>query len=199
MRAWQFGRVAILCLIASAACAQTIDVYDGQGGLLSSYQMQWPRLLPRGKVPNHWPLRISMHRTRWLYSAPKHLRHAECTSRVPLGHYRVPHAGAVERLSAGYSPVDQPAWRSHLSNALATSSKHLPLLSQMLSWKSRQRHDCPENYHSKLPSQTTAFGLLGTSAGSLGKMLHHLREQAEGDSDRPAQFKTRPCLQSYIA
>ena len=48
MRAWQFGRVAILCLIASAACAQTIDVYDGQGGVLSSYQMQWATLAARG-------------------------------------------------------------------------------------------------------------------------------------------------------
>jgi hypothetical protein len=41
MRARQFLLVAILFLTASAARAETIDVSDFQGGLLSTYQTQW--------------------------------------------------------------------------------------------------------------------------------------------------------------
>src|SRR5712671_879337 len=48
MRARQFLLVAILFLTASAARAETIDVSDFQGGLLSTYQTQWSTLAARG-------------------------------------------------------------------------------------------------------------------------------------------------------
>ena len=48
MRVRQFLLVAILSLPASAAHAETIDVSDFQGGLLSTYQTQWSTLAARG-------------------------------------------------------------------------------------------------------------------------------------------------------
>jgi hypothetical protein len=48
MRAWQFLLVAILFLTASAPRAETIDVSDFHGGLLSTYQTQWSTLAARG-------------------------------------------------------------------------------------------------------------------------------------------------------
>jgi hypothetical protein len=48
VRIRQFLFVAILCLGASVARAETIDVSDDHGGLLSSYQMQWATLAARG-------------------------------------------------------------------------------------------------------------------------------------------------------
>ena len=48
MRPRQFLLVAILSLPASAARAETIDVSDFQGGLLSTYQTQWSTLAARG-------------------------------------------------------------------------------------------------------------------------------------------------------
>jgi hypothetical protein len=48
MRARQFLLVAILSLTASAARAETIDVSDFQGGLLSTYQTQWSTLAAQG-------------------------------------------------------------------------------------------------------------------------------------------------------
>jgi hypothetical protein len=144
MRARQFVLVAILSLTASAARAETIDVSDFQGGLLSTYQTQRSPWRTRGKGPNCGPLRIRMHDPCWLYSAQQHLRHAQRVSWIPLGYHRLPHARDVERLSAGYPPVDQPAWRPHLSNALATGPKHLPLFSQVLSGKTPQSHELSE-------------------------------------------------------
>ena len=48
MRPRQFLLVAILSLPASAARAETIDVSDFHGGLLSTYQTQWSTLAARG-------------------------------------------------------------------------------------------------------------------------------------------------------
>jgi hypothetical protein len=86
----------------------------------------------RSKGSDRGPVRIRMHPARGLHSAPKHLRDAQCVSWFPLGHYPFPHARAVERLPAGYPPVDQLARRPDGSDDMAASSKHLPLLSQVL-------------------------------------------------------------------
>jgi hypothetical protein len=133
MRARQFLLIAILFLTASAARAETIDVSDFQGGLLSTYQTQWSTLAARGvRVRIVGPCVSAC--TILVGYIPRNniLRHAQRVSWIPLGYHRLPHTRDVEYLSAGYPPVDQPAWRPHLSNALATGPKHLPLLSQVL-------------------------------------------------------------------
>jgi len=79
------------------------------------------------------PVRIRLHRSPELRSAPKHLRNAQCISRFPLGHHRFPHTRAVERVPTRYPPVDQPARWPDGSDDIATGSSHLPLLSQVLS------------------------------------------------------------------
>jgi len=134
MRARQFLLVTILSLTASAVRAETIDVSDFQGGLLSTYQTQWSTLAARGvKVRIVGPC-VSACTILVGYIPRNNIR----VSWIPLGYYRLPHARDVEFLSAGYPPMDQPAWRPHLSNALATGPKHLPLLSQVLSGKLRK-------------------------------------------------------------
>lgn len=48
MRAWQLLLVAIVSLTAIVARAETIDVSDDHGGLLSAYQAQWATLAAQG-------------------------------------------------------------------------------------------------------------------------------------------------------
>src|ERR1700730_7286528 len=87
---------------------------------------------PSGR-PYRWPVRIRVYGAHRLHSPPAYLRSAGWLPRIPLGHRRVRHAGAVERLSIRHPPVDQPAWRAERSDAMAAGSQHLPLFPQVLS------------------------------------------------------------------
>jgi hypothetical protein len=48
MRVWQLLLVVLLSFSIKVACAQTIDVSDGNGGLISAYQNQWATLAAQG-------------------------------------------------------------------------------------------------------------------------------------------------------
>src|SRR6476659_8836811 len=86
---------------------------------------------PSGR-PHRWPVRIRVYGAHRLHSPPAYLRSAGRLPRIPLGHRRVRHAGAVERLSIRHPPVDQPAWRAERADDMASGSQHLPLLPQVL-------------------------------------------------------------------
>jgi hypothetical protein len=47
MRAWQAFLIGTLLLAASAARAETIDIYDDHGGLLRAYKAEWAQIAPR--------------------------------------------------------------------------------------------------------------------------------------------------------
>jgi hypothetical protein len=83
--------------------------------------------------------------------------------------------------------MDQPAWRPHLSNALATGPKHLPLLSQVLSGKLRKVTSCPKKRgpHSDGPAHQI---LSGRRSSACGRTDRHLCTSSAG-------FRRRlPCM-----
>jgi hypothetical protein len=130
MRARQFLLVAILFLTASAARAETIDVSDFQGGLLSTYQTQWSTLAARGvRVRIVGPCVSAC--TILVGYIPRNNICVMPNAYLGFHGATTDYARDVECLSTGYPPMDQPAWRPHFSNALATGPKHLPLLSQV--------------------------------------------------------------------
>jgi hypothetical protein len=105
-------------------------------------------------------------------------------------------------VSTEYPPMDQPAWRSHLSNALATGPKHLPLLSQVLSGKLRKVTTCPKKSAVRAPMDqrirsflADVLALAGEPIGIcvLNADLHSTTANAEcGSSSVMAKRTTQP-------
>jgi hypothetical protein len=48
MKVWHLLVVVLLCFSIEVARAQTIDISDGNGGLISAYQNQWAALAAQG-------------------------------------------------------------------------------------------------------------------------------------------------------
>jgi len=130
MRVWHLFLVTLLSFGTDVASAQTIDVSDLHGGLVNAYQNQWATLAAQGvKVRIVGPCVSAC--TLFVGYVPR--RNICVMPNAYLGfhwgHYPLPHARDVERLSVGYPPVDQSARRPDGSDDMAAGSDHLPLLS----------------------------------------------------------------------